>query len=147
MRDSEFSADLQDCFILLVEDEAVTAIDMTSIIETAGGKVVGPAYSLGQGFHLLQHDRIDCAVLDINLNCLVVFGLADALAERNVPIVFLSADSLDTAPLQHRARKLVRKPFSTRNLVAAIKGAIADIQPSLNQPVTVHDFQAEARSR
>ena len=118
--------DLADCAILLVEDDAITAIDMRDILETAGARVVGPAYSLGQGFHLLENASIDCAVLDINLNSLLVFGLADALAERNVPIVFLSADTLDTAPLQHRTQRLIRKPLRTSSLVIAIRAAIAE---------------------
>lgn len=120
------SAELEDCTILLVEDDAVVAIDTKAMIEQMGGKVVGPAYSLGQGFHYLQTDAVDCALLDINLNSLVVFGLADALAERNVPFVFLSADSLASVPAQHRSRRFIHKPFSASSLVAAIREAITE---------------------
>ena len=129
------SADaLADCAILLVEDDAIAALDMRDVLETAGARVIGPAYSLGQGFHFLETESIDCALLDINLNCLLVFELADALTERNVPIVFMSADTLDTAPPQHRARKLVRKPLRTSSLVGVIRDAITGKRPVAQMP-------------
>lgn len=118
--------DLEDCAILLVEDDAIAALDIRNVLEMAGAKVLGPAYSLGQGFHMLDDALIDCALLDINLNSLVVFGLADALAARNVPIVFLSGDTLDTAPPQHRTRRIVCKPFRTHSLIGTIRAAIAE---------------------
>ena len=121
-----YTDDLDGCSILVVEDEALAAIDVTSIIEMAGGRVIGPAYSLGQGFNCLRYGRIDCALLDVNLHDELVFTLADALAERGVPIVFLSAHSLDIAPPHHRERCLVRKPYSTHGLIQAIKAAVGD---------------------
>ena len=121
-----YTDDLQDCAILLVEDDAITAIDTKAVLEMAGAKVIGPAYSLRQGLHWLGDRRIDCAVLDINLNDGLVFGLADLLADRSVPIVFLSAHSLTVAPPRHRDRRLVRKPFGTHSLIGAILGAISE---------------------
>jgi DNA-binding response OmpR family regulator len=121
-----YTDDLQDCAILPVEDEAITAIDTKSILEMAGAKVIGPAYSLRQGFHWLADRQIDCAVLDINLNDGLVFGLADLLDDRNVPIVFLSAHSLTVAPPRYRDRRLVHKPFGTHGLIGAIRGAISE---------------------
>ena len=130
-----YTDDLQDCSILLVEDDAISAIDTKSILEMAGAKIIGPAYSLRQGFHWLAAHRMDCAVLDINLNDGLVFDLADALAERRVPIVFLSAHSLNAAPPQHRERRLVHKPYSTHSLIKAILAAVAE-QPTLDKERT-----------
>jgi DNA-binding response OmpR family regulator len=124
-----YTDDLDGCSILVAEDEALSAIDITSIIEMAGGRVIGPAYSLGQGFNCLRYDCIDCALLDMKLHDKLVFPLADALAERGVPIVFLSAHSLNIAPPHHRERCLVRKPYGTRNLIRAIQAAVAGNRP------------------
>jgi DNA-binding response OmpR family regulator len=116
--------DLDGCAILLVEDDLVIAGDVAAIVEQAGGRVIGPADSLGEGFQLLESGGVDCALLDINLNSLLVFGLADALAERHVPIVFLSAEQPAEVPAQHRQRPFVRKPFSRPDVLAAIHAAI-----------------------
>lgn len=124
-----YTDDLDGCSILVVEDEAITAIDTTAIIEMAGGRVLGPAYSLSQGFACLRYERIDCALLDVNLHDELVFKLADALAERGVPIVFVSAHAFNIVPPHHRGCGLVRKPFSTHNLIRAIQAAVADKRP------------------
>ena len=123
-----YTDDLEGISVLLVEDEAILAIDVTGIIEMAGGRVVGPAYSLGQGFRWLDRGKFDCAVLDINLHDELVFKLADALIERGIPIVFLSSYSLNIAPRHLRERPLVHKPFSTHSLVEAIRAQAAGKQ-------------------
>jgi CheY-like chemotaxis protein len=129
-----YTDDLQGYSILLVEDEAITAIDTKSVLEMAGAKIIGPAYSLRQGFHWLAGHQMDCAVLDINLNDGLVFDLADALAEQNIPIVFLSGHSLNIAPPQHRERRLVHKPFVTFSLIKAIRDAVSQRRTRDKQP-------------
>jgi len=132
-----YTDDLAGVSVLLVEDEALLAIDVTSIIEMAGGRVVGPAYSLGQGFSWIGRGKFDCAVLDINLHDELVFALADALVERGIPIVFLSAHSLNIAPPHLRARRLVHKPFSTYSLIKAIREEVAGKRAAVSpQPPT-----------
>jgi DNA-binding response OmpR family regulator len=120
-----YTDDLDSISILLVEDEALVAIDVKAIIEMAGGRVVGPAYSLGQGFSWMDRGRIDCAVLDVRLHNESVFALADALVDRGIPIIFLSAHSLAAAPPRHRECCLVRKPFHTARLIQSIRTAVA----------------------
>jgi DNA-binding response OmpR family regulator len=123
-----YTDDLEGISVLLVEDEALLAIDVTAIIEMAGGRVVGPAYSLGQGFSLIDRAKFNCAVLDINLHDELVFKLADALIEREVPFLFLSSHSLNIAPPHLRERRLVHKPFSTHSLIKAIRAEVAGKQ-------------------
>jgi DNA-binding response OmpR family regulator len=123
-----YADDLVGVSVLLVEDEAILAIDVTSIIEMAGGRVVGPAYSLGQGFSWIDRAKFDCAVLDINLHDELVFKLADALIARGIPILFLSSHSLSIAPPHLRERRLVHKPFSTYGLIRAIRAEVAGKQ-------------------
>jgi two-component SAPR family response regulator len=129
-----YTDDLLGYSILLVEDEAISAIDTRSILEMAGAKIIGPAYSVRQGFHWLAGHRIDCAVLDINLSDGLVFDLADAVAKQAIPIVFLSAHSLDVAPPQHRERRFVHKPFSTHSLIKAIRESVSQHPPQGRQP-------------
>ena len=131
-----YTDDLEGISILLVEDEAILAIDVTAIVEMAGGRVVGPAYSLGQGFSWIDRAKFDCAVLDINLHDELVFNLADVLIERGIPVVFLSAHSLNIAPPHLRQRPLVHKPFSTHSLIKAIQTAAAKQTATAPQPPT-----------
>ena len=134
--DFSYTDDLEGISVLLVEDEALLAIDVTAIIEMAGGRVVGPAYSLRQGFSWIDRAKFDCAVLDINLHDELVFELADALIERGIPIIFLSSHSLNIAPPHLRERHLVHKPFSTHSLIKAIQAAAAKHTIAAPQPPT-----------
>jgi DNA-binding response OmpR family regulator len=123
-----YTDDLEGISVLLVEDETILAIDVTAIIEMAGGRVVGPAYSLSQGFSWIDRGKFDCAVLDINLHNELVFELADAFLERGTPVLFLSAHSLNIAPPHLQQRRLVHKPFSTHSLIRAIQTEVAGRQ-------------------
>jgi CheY-like chemotaxis protein len=117
------SIDLNGLSILVVEDEAVTAIDTACTIVRAGGTVVGPAYSLNEAFEEIEHARIDVALLDINLRNERVFRLADALADRGVPIVFLSAEVWPVIPERHAGCRRVSKPVSASSMIAALRSA------------------------
>ena len=86
------SSGLKGLSILVVEDEAAIAVDTACNIVQAGGTVVGPAYSLDQAFETIADAELDGALLDINLRNDKVFSLADALADRGVPVVFVTGE-------------------------------------------------------
>jgi DNA-binding response OmpR family regulator len=81
--------------VLIVEDEAIIAWDLTDSVETLGLTVVGPAHTLQQGFDFADRHELSAALLDINLGSETVWPLATKLCGNGVPIVFISA-SLDT---------------------------------------------------
>lgn len=77
--------------ILLVEDDYLTATDLADELENRGAQVIGPAASVNEALRLIESvDRIDSAVLDINLKGRMVFPVVDALTEQNVPFLFLT---------------------------------------------------------
>ena len=121
-----YTDDLANSFILVVEDESIAAIDIASIISMAGGRVIGPFQSVSQGFGFRRFKHIDAALLDMKLNGEFVFTLADALAERGIPIIYLSAHSLDSAPPQHRQHRFIRKPYHTQEVIRALREAISE---------------------
>jgi DNA-binding response OmpR family regulator len=123
---SVYTNELADRFILVVEDESIVAIDMASIISMAGGRVIGPFQSIGQGFRFREFKHIDAALLDISLNGESVFKLADAIARRGIPIVFLSGREADVLPPEHRQSRFLSKPCETIGLISALKAAWVD---------------------
>lgn len=75
--------------ILIVEDEALLAMDMQFAFEDEGVEVIGPAMSLEQALAIVhQSDAIDGAVLDVDLNGHDVYPVAARLQQRGVPLVF-----------------------------------------------------------
>jgi FixJ family two-component response regulator len=125
-----YTDDLSDRFILVVEDDAMTAIDVASIIGMAGGSVIGPFQSISQGFLFCRFKRIDAALLDISLNGESAFKLADAIAERGTPVIFLSGHSPDVLPPRHRHRHFLSKPCDTLSVISTLKAAISGKSPA-----------------
>ena len=110
--------------MLLVEDEALIAMDLAVELEGAGLRVVGPSGSLAHGLELVDGNRVDVALLDINLRGERVFAIADALLERGVPMVFLSGENESSLPERLRHIEIVSKPADTTALAARVRALV-----------------------
>ena len=75
--------------ILIVEDEALIALEIEMGLEAEGYEIVGPVACVEKGLQLIEQIPIDAAILDIDLgggqNSL---PLAHSLLDRGVPILF-----------------------------------------------------------
>jgi CheY-like chemotaxis protein len=88
-------------------------MDLAESLTQCGAAVIGPAAALGEALMLADRkERPDCAVLDLNLNGEMVFPLADALAERGVPFVFLTGYREDFIPARYANVPRYEKPFN-----------------------------------
>ena len=122
---TDLSPDLRGLSILVVEDEPMIAIDTACMIVRAGGTVVGPAHSLDEAFETIANARIDGALLDINLRNQKVFSLAERLAERDVPILFMTGEIWPVIPERFAGCARVGKPTSEAKIVAALSQAVS----------------------
>ena len=97
--------------VLVVEDEALIALDIEIMLQSLGCVVVGPAATVAEALRVLvAEDAPDAAILDVNLGHEQVFPVADRLVECQVPFVFLTGYSPDILPSRHRARPVESKP-------------------------------------
>ena len=111
--------------ILVVEDEALIAMDLQALLEEAGYRVLGPANSSAAALALLDSDEPDVALLDVNLGRSDVFGVANVLAERKTEVIFLTGHTVQKLPPAHRHLPLVAKPYLPHVLLQAVKSALA----------------------
>jgi len=70
--------------ILVVEDEALIAIDIEAQLRLLGGFVIGPEGRLDRALELAQRVPVDGALLDINIQGGLVFPVAEVLLARRV---------------------------------------------------------------
>jgi len=77
--------------ILVVEDEALVALELQLSLTEAGFAVLGPAPTVAAALALLAKHRPDAAVLDASLRGERVTPVAEALARLGVPFVLASA--------------------------------------------------------
>jgi DNA-binding response OmpR family regulator len=78
--------------VLIVEDEALLALELQFAFEDEGAEVLGPALSLMKALETVTHAReIDVAVLDVDLAGEDVYPIAELLLQRGVPFIFHTA--------------------------------------------------------
>jgi len=112
-------ADLSGAKILLVEDEFYLAIDMKEQIEDAGGTVLGPCKDSIAAIEHIEEGP-DCAIVDINLGQGPSFAIAEVLAERSVPFLFLTGYDAATIPPRFAEVECIQKPASAPRVIDAV---------------------------
>lgn len=97
--------------ILIVEDEAMVAMDLADCITEAGYRVLGPVDTLAEALRLGVGSAFDAALVDANLRGQKVDELAAALSARNIPFAFVTGYGRETLPAPYRHLTLVEKPY------------------------------------
>ena len=107
--------------MLVVEDNFLAAEVVRDALERSGCTVVGPVAGVADGVTLAQHEKLDGAVLDINLNGDRCFPIAHALTSRGVPFVFLTGyDSSSVVPVELQETRRLGKPVLEHELIDAL---------------------------
>ncbi len=111
--------------LLVVEDEFLIALDIESILESAGMKVK-TANRVDQAIGLIKSDGpFDAAVLDLKLDRETSVAVAELLHANRVPFVFLTGAAGDASPVgQFANAPVVGKPFDSETLFSALKRAM-----------------------
>ena len=110
--------------VLLVEDEAIIAMTAEDMLEELGCSTFAAVSTLAEALEAAADDRFDVALLDINLNGVDSFPVADRLRQSGRPFVFTTgygsagrAEAYDDVPL-------VTKPYQLKDLESAIAAAL-----------------------
>jgi DNA-binding NarL/FixJ family response regulator len=98
--------------VLIVEDEYLIAAELVGVLEEAGINVIGPAGSVEQALHLIEiyGQRLDGAVLDVNLREERVYPVAEWLAEHGVPYAFTTGYDRSDIPKAYAGAPCYQKP-------------------------------------
>ncbi|MBT2245033.1 MULTISPECIES: response regulator [Sphingobium] len=107
--------------ILIVEDDYFIASDLKKILLAEGANVVGPVGDLFGATRLAESEKIDIAVLDVNLRGSNSYTLADSLAKRAIPHMFLTGYDGWSMPEKYRHTPRLSKPFCVTQVVKMIE--------------------------
>lgn len=121
--------DLRAKRVLLVEDQALIALDVEHSLRKLGADQVVIAPNTEAAAKRLRDIPIDIAVLDVNLGDGTSIQLAEELMQRGVPFVFATGYG-DTIMIPEPLKNvpIVRKPYGEEALAAAIALAVEQVQ-------------------
>lgn len=111
--------------ILVVEDEMLIALGLSSMLEAAGFDVIGPAGSLNEAMELLDQHHCALAILDVNLGYGVTSEpVAERLKEAGIPFFVTSAYEPEDRPGIFNDAPSFSKPVGARTIVSAVQAAL-----------------------
>jgi PAS domain S-box-containing protein len=113
------------CKILLIEDEALIAMQLKLDLEEDGHTVIGPIAQLSEALRTAAESEFDIALIDINLGADNSAPVAEILDRRNVPFAFTTGyNDLIFMPPPLRNYPHLTKPYS----LADVKDLVAKLQ-------------------
>ena len=102
--------------LLLVEDEALVGMMMKDTLTELGFEVVGPYSTMKAATAAVNSEHFDGAILDVNLAGELVYPLADVVAQRGVPFVFVTGYGADGIDRRYSDVPILQKPIERQKL-------------------------------
>ncbi|MGN6419259.1 MAG: LytTR family transcriptional regulator DNA-binding domain-containing protein [Pseudobacter sp.] len=124
--------------VMIVEDEAIVAMDLAAGLEKDGYEVVGIADNAAAAISLFAENEVDIVLMDVH-----IIGPKDGIdtalelqKQRAVPLIYLTAFT-DTKTIERAKRTLpaafLAKPYSITNVRIAIELAISNFAVATQQ--------------
>jgi two-component sensor histidine kinase/CheY-like chemotaxis protein len=113
----DLAASLSGRRILVVEDEALIAGHIESLLVAQGCLVSGPVPGLDGALALARSEPLDAAVLDIDLSGSRSEAVANALGERAIPLIVLTGYADSGLSAAFHGAPVVAKPFDEEELL------------------------------
>jgi PAS domain S-box-containing protein len=107
--------------ILIVEDDALLAIDLAQCLETAGFQVVGPAATVDKALKLIRQVGCDAAVLDVHLGKETSEAIAIDLRARGKPVLVVTGHLHQQLPPTLASAPRLSKPFQPKSFIAELR--------------------------
>lgn len=105
--------------VLVLEDNIFQATDLADVLEAAGYRVLGPIRSVREAMRVLEVDHIDGALLDIKLGDDNSMQVAETLAKRSIPVLFVSGFPKPDSPAFEKLAYLA-KPYTEEQLLHSV---------------------------
>ena len=102
--------------VLIVEDSWPVAKALGSVLGDLGMVVTGPTSTIVEAERLAVDEKLELALVDLNLKGEMAWGLVDWLHQRGLRVIVLTGYAGLPPPL-HKANAIVQKPFGADELV------------------------------
>lgn len=124
---SDSEMPLQGAKILVAEDDAILAFDISIMLQKAGASILGPTVTLNHTMTIAADTPMSAALLDVSLRGEEVFPAARVLTERGVGVVFYTGYAeVDKLKREWPNAEVLTKPAPPRRLVDAVARACGE---------------------
>ena len=103
--------------VLVVEDEMLVSLLIEEMLTDHRCAIVGPFATVPEAVAAASTEAIDVALLDVNIGGSKVYPVADALAARDIPFLFLSGYGESAIPSDRPEWRVCSKPFREEDLL------------------------------
>jgi DNA-binding NtrC family response regulator len=103
---------LRGARVLIVEDEYFIADDLARALRSCGATPVGPASTLEQAARLLDDEKVDATILDLNLHGDMAYPLTEVLSREQMPCIIISGYAGNSLPDAVKSMPRLEKPVS-----------------------------------
>lgn len=111
--------------ILVVEDEPMIVMLLEDMLGDLDCVLVGPAYRTDAALNIVQSERLDAAILDVNLGGQCTTVVAEALQAKGVPFVFATGYGAAGVTGNLSQSLVLTKPFTQPQLENALRSLCA----------------------
>jgi CheY-like chemotaxis protein len=111
--------------VLVVEDEYLIRMLLEDMLADLGYDVVAAVGTIAEASEFATSGDFSAAILDVNLDGQEIFPVAEILAKRGLPFVFVTGYGEGSLPAPYRGRPALQKPFQAEQLKTALAGLLA----------------------
>jgi DNA-binding response OmpR family regulator len=111
--------------VLVVEDEYLIRMLLEDMLADIGYDLAAGVGTISEASEVAATGDFNAAILDVNLDGKEIFPVADILAGRGVPFIFVTGYGERSLPEPWRDRPALQKPFQMEQLRSALAGLLA----------------------
>lgn len=116
---------IEELRVLVVEDEALVAMLLEDMLQDIGCTAVELAPRFDDAMRAAELGEFDLAVLDVNLDGISSFPIADRLIERGIPLIFATGYGKAGTDSRYAVIPTLQKPFFFSDLERVVHAALA----------------------
>ena len=110
--------------LLVVEDEYLIRMLVEDMLADLGYDVAAAVGTIDEAREFATNGDFSAAILDVNVDGEWIFPVADILAKRRLPFVFVTGYGERSLPEPYRDRPALQKPFQVEQLKNALAGIV-----------------------
>jgi CheY-like chemotaxis protein len=119
------SATAKPARILVIEDEYLIRMLLEDMLTDLGLEVAAAVGTMAEAREVAANGEFNAAILDVNLDGEQIFPVADILAKRGKPFVFVTGYGESSLPGAYRERPSLQKPFQAAQLQTTLADLLA----------------------